>query len=56
LNDLGFGLTKLWNSTPDAFVLLESVGLLAFFLKEQRAAGNFMEAGCLLGTGVKRQG
>ena len=54
LNYLGLGLTILWDSIPDSFVLLEreSVGLLAFLLKEHRAAGNFMAAGCLLGTGV----
>lgn len=51
---MGLGLTVLWNSTPDSFVLLERelVGLLVFLLKEQRAAGNFTAAGCLLETGV----
>ena len=51
---MGLGLTILWNSIPDSFVLLEreSVGLLEFLPKESRAAGNFTAAGCVLGTGV----
>ena len=39
-NYLGFGLTILWNSTPDScFTWLESVGLLAFYWKSREQQG-----------------